>query len=58
MNELEKLKSALASVGVEVNIPSLDLILNTITKYNELKGKFSIDDATQLVEENRNKYQP
>lgn len=56
MNELQNLQIALAMVGVQIDIKSLDLFLNTLTESNNKGGSFTVDDATKLIQDNNEKY--
>lgn len=49
MKEIEQLKMALALVGIQIELPALNLLLLTQNKVNEVGDIFSIKDASELI---------
>lgn len=46
--EIEQARMGLAMVRISLDYESVDLLLRTLKKVNEMKGLFSIDDASHI----------
>lgn len=55
--EAHKLSVGLGMVGITTDIPSCDLIVETLKAMNQHKGKFSISHAVDIKMANDEKHQ-
>ena len=56
-DKIRYLRIALQLQGINISVPIADQIIQTYEKICELKGDFSLDDATKIEVDISNKYE-